>query len=146
METKLVNKLKLFLIIASLAGFFAACSGSSTPATNAPATDNKAVISTPAAPPPTQTPVDEVAMGRDLYTTHCMTCHKDSGKGGPTTVDGKKIEPDDITTTKQKAKSDEKLYGYVAEGFPEDGMPSFKDKLKAEQIKMIIKHVRTLQK
>jgi mono/diheme cytochrome c family protein len=74
-----------------------------------------------------------------------MTCHKDSGKGGKITVEGRALNPDDITTAKMKAKPDEKFYGYIADGFPDDGMPAFKDKLKKEEIEAIIKHIRTLQ-
>ena len=74
-----------------------------------------------------------------------MTCHRDSGKGGKVTIEGKTINPDDITTAKQKAKTDEKIYSYISDGFPDDGMPAFKDKLTDAEIKSIIKHVRTLQ-
>ena len=55
------------------------------------------------------------------------------------------IDPDDITTAKQKAKPDEKIFGYISEGFPDDGMPAFKDKLTEAEIRSIIKHVRSLQ-
>ncbi len=122
---------------------FAIACGQGTVTNNAPA-------ATPTGPPkasPVQpaSPVAAVIDGKDLYTVNCMTCHKDSGKGGKVTVEGKTMEPDDITTAKMKAKTDEKLYEYVSEGFPDDGMPAFKDKLKPEEIKAIVKHIRTLQ-
>lgn len=104
---------------------------------------SNAATATPA--PPSPPPVDEAAMARELYVTNCMTCHKDSGKGGKVTIEGKTINPDDITTAKQKAKTDEKIYSYISDGFPDDGMPAFKDKLTDAEIKSIIKHVRTLQ-
>ena len=74
-----------------------------------------------------------------------MICHKENGKGGKVTVEGKSIDPDDITTDKMKAKADDKFVGYINEGFPDDGMPAFKDKLKPEEVKAIVKHLRTLQ-
>ena len=136
--------IKIALIIVTVAVFLGACTQSSpTPnVSNAVANVNKPVETPPAAK---ASPLDEATIGRNLYTTHCMTCHKDSGKGGKTTVDGKEINPDDITTAKQKAKSDEKIYGYISDGFPDDGMPAFKDKLKDEEIKLLVKHVRVLQ-
>ncbi|MGE3468068.1 MAG: cytochrome c, partial [Pyrinomonadaceae bacterium] len=76
---------------------------------------------------------------------NCMTCHKDSGKGGPVTVEGKKIEPDDLTAEKFKKMTDEKLIGYVRDGIEDEGMPSFKDKLSEPEMALVIKHVRTLQ-
>ena len=87
-----------------------------------------------------------VANGKDLYVTNCAACHKESGKGGKVTVEGKTMEPDDITTAKMAAKTDEKLTEYVVKGFPDDGMPAFKDKLTPDEIKAVVAHVRVLQK
>lgn len=139
-----MTHIKTVLILLTVAVFVVACTQSApTPnVSNTAANASKAIEPPPAqkAPPP-----DDVTIARNLYTTHCMTCHKDNGKGGKTTVDGKEINPDDITTAKQKAKSDEKIYGYIRDGFPDDGMPAFKDKLKDEEIKLVVKHVRALQ-
>jgi mono/diheme cytochrome c family protein len=74
-----------------------------------------------------------------------MTCHKDSGKGGKVTVDGRTMDPDDITTAKMKAKSDEKLFGYIHDGIEDEGMPAFKDKMTKDEITAVVQHVRTLQ-
>ena len=100
---------------------------------------------TPAAPASTTPAKDERASGGDLYTTNCMTCHKDSGKGGKVTVDGKNLEPDDLTTAKMKERPDEKLFKEISEGAPDDGMPAFKDKLTPQEIKMVVTHLRALQ-
>lgn len=118
-------------------GFFG-CSKPSDPITNVANTRS-------ADPKPAPTAKDEVAEARDLYTVNCMTCHRDSGKGGKVTVDGRALDPDDLTTEKMKAKSDEKLIAYVADGVPDEGMPAFKDKLTADQMKLVVKHVRSLQ-
>lgn len=136
-----------FCLVALAACLFAIACGqaASTPNTagnaNAAANGNKASAATPAA---AATP-SETASGSDLYARNCMTCHKDSGKGGKVTIEGKTIDPDDITTAKQKAKSDEKITEYINEGFPDDGMPAFKEKLNPDQVKAIVKHVRVLQ-
>lgn len=140
-----MNIFKLAIIITAGAIFAIACGQSAT----TPNVTNTIVNSTkPAniAPPAPPQAVDDVAMAKDLYATNCMTCHKDSGKGGKMTVDGKSIEPNDLTTAKMAAKTDEKLTQYLVEGFPDDGMPAFKDKLTADQMKLIVKHLRSFQK
>jgi mono/diheme cytochrome c family protein len=83
--------------------------------------------------------------GQDLYTTNCMTCHKDSGKGGRVTIEGRSINPEDLTEDKLKKADDVKLVQYINEGFPDDGMPAFKDKLTTAEIEQVVKHIRTLQ-
>lgn len=139
-----MNKLKITIIATTFAIFLAACGQAPPPNSVTGTNDSKPnAAATPTATVPT--PVDETVLARNLYTTNCMTCHRDSGKGGKTTVDGKMIDPDDITTAKQKAKPDEKIFGYISEGFPDDGMPAFKDKLTEAEIRSIIKHVRSLQ-
>ena len=136
-----MNRLKALLILLAVAVFAAACGQA---ATNSAVPSNSLANSQAPATPATATPV-AVASGKDLYAKNCMTCHRESGKGGKVTVDGKALDPDDVTTAKMKAKSDEKLYGYISEGFPDDGMPAYKDKLSPDEIKAIIAHVRTLQ-
>ncbi|MBK7393461.1 MAG: c-type cytochrome [Chloracidobacterium sp.] len=131
--------LKLALIAATAAIFIAACGqAANTPVVNNTAPKANQNAATPA-------PVAEVASGQELYAKNCMICHKDTGKGGKVTIEGKSIDPDDITTAKMKEKADEKFVGYINDGFPDDGMPAFKDKLTADQVKAIIKHIRTLQ-
>ena len=94
---------------------------------------------------PAVPPVGEVADGKKIYSTNCMICHQESGKGGKVTVEGKQLEPDDLTNAKMKAKSDEKLTGYIVDGAPDDGMPAFKGKLTDDQIKAVVQHLRSLQ-
>ncbi len=139
--------LKISLITVMAAIFAVSCTQQANqPAANSANTPKAANAANTATPAPSATAAkDEKAMGADLYTVHCMTCHKDSGKGGPVTVDGKKIDPEDITTAKMAAKSDDKLKSYIADGFPDDGMPAFKDKLTDAEMVALVKHVRTLQ-
>jgi len=135
--------IKAFITVFCLALFVAACGQAATNTTNTVANVNKNQNAAPPASPAAT--IDQAEFAKDLYAKNCMICHKDSGKGGKVTVEGKTIEPDDITTAKMKAKSDEKLTEYISEGFPDDGMPAFKDKLNPDQIKAIVRHVRVLQ-
>lgn len=134
--------LRPFVLISTAALFLASCGQSgSAPSVKTPTASN-AVVS---APPKADAPSDELATTADLYFKNCMICHKDTGKGGKTTIDGKSINPIDLTSAKLKARTDDKLLAQIKEGSPDDGMPGFKDKLTDDQIRLIIKHVRTLQ-
>ena len=121
-------------------------SNTSTTTANAPAANKPAGNTTATTPSPAAT-VETAAMGKQLYTQYCSKCHKDDGTGGPTEIEGKKIKPDNLTSDKIKAFSDEKIAGYIKDGVPDEGMPAFKDRLSEEQIAAVIGYIRTeLQK
>lgn len=141
-----MNFIKISIILAVAGLSVIACKQAMT-SPNAPNANTNAVAAKTTVSPPAAAPsLDESAEQRELYNVNCANCHKETGKGGKVTVDGKTIEPDDITSAKVAGKSDEKLIKYVTDGFPDDGMPAFKDKLTADQIKEIVKYVRTLHK
>jgi mono/diheme cytochrome c family protein len=148
-----MNLIKLFLVVLAVSIFVAACA---QPAANTSGeNDGKkmAKVTNSAASPATDANANtasapaknDVERAAELYTKNCMTCHKDSGKGGKVTVDGKNLDVDDLTTEKKKARSDEKLANDISEGAEDDGMPAFKNKLKPEEIALVVKHLRTLQ-
>ena len=83
--------------------------------------------------------------GKDIYTQSCKICHQDTGKGGPTTVNGKKIKPADLTAGHAKKHTDDDLAKDISDGDPDEGMPAFKDKLKPDEIKAVVAYIRTLQ-
>ena len=99
---------------------------------------------------PTATPggvAQITSVGPDkLFADNCAACHKESGKGGKITVDGKTIKPDDLTSAKMAAKTDEQLYNYISNGIPDEGMPAFKGKLVEPEIRNLVIHLRYLQK
>jgi cytochrome c5 len=136
-----MDRLKAIVILFAAAIFAVSCGQADT---------NSGVVANNGANAPaniaTPSPAAEIALsGKELYAKNCMICHKESGKGGKVTIEGKTIDPDDVTTARMKAKPDEKLYEYISEGFPDDGMPAYKDKLSKDQIKAIVGHLRTLQ-
>jgi len=144
---------KLCLIFMALAIFVAACNQTpSTPNTPNPPDTTRAASApknttdnAPAQPASPAQPADELAAAKELYATNCMTCHRDTGKGGKVTIEGKTIDPNDLTSDKMKNRSDDKLAKQIADGAPDDGMPAFKDKLKDDEIKAVVKYVRSLQ-
>jgi mono/diheme cytochrome c family protein len=145
-----MRDLKLFLLLVAATLAIAACgggavnnSGANNAATNKPAntaTTNAAPIASNANSPTTGQ-ID----GKQLYADSCMICHKDTGKGGPVTIEGKKLKPADLTSDKQKKHSDDDVAKDIREGSPDDGMPAFKDKLKPEEIKAVVGYIRSLQ-
>ena len=91
--------------------------------------------------------VDDMAASEtsEVYATNCMICHKDTGKGGKVSIEGKNLRVADLTSEKMKKHSDEKLFEYISDGLPDEGMPAFKGKLSEDQIRSVVAHVRALQ-
>jgi mono/diheme cytochrome c family protein len=116
--------------------------GTAAPVNNAPATNANA-SSANAAKSPAGTPEVAVAQGKELYKQNCAICHKEDGTGGKMTIEGRTINPDDLTSEKIKKFSDEKITGYIVNGVVDEGMPAFKDKLSEAQIREIVAFVRT---
>ena len=141
---------KLIVFIATLISFalFVACSNTGT--NTSTANSNNSSITTAKTTPASSTPAgqtDELASARDLYVKNCANCHKESGEGGPVVVDGRKMKPDNLTDDRRKKLSDDKYMKTMIEGVPDEGMPSFKDKLSEDQMRQIIKYIRVeLQK
>ena len=145
-----MNIVKLSLLAIGVFIFAVACNqpAANTAATNdvkKPANQANTAPATANANSNAAASQDETAQAAELYTKNCMTCHKDSGKGGKDTVEGKNLDVDDLTTDKMKKKSDDKLAEQISEGAEDDGMPAFKKKLKPDEIALVVKHVRQLQ-
>ncbi|MFN0279352.1 MAG: c-type cytochrome [Pyrinomonadaceae bacterium] len=133
--------------------FFVSC-GESAPTQNSKniVPNTASVKSTNAAPnnaakknPEVAADVDDLEPTDDLYAQNCMICHQATGKGGKVTIKGKNLNAEDLTTEKMKKHSDEKLFAYISDGVPDEGMPAFKGKLSDDQIKTLVAHVRELQ-
>ncbi len=69
-----------------------------------------------------------------LFAKNCKMCHKADGKGIPAMK-----TPDFTNKEWQASRSDSDLIQSVSKG--KDKMPSFENKLKAEEIKLIISDV-----
>lgn len=141
---------KLIVFITTLVSFalFAACGGTNTVTINSNSNNSSmtAAKTTPASSTPAAQ-TDEMASARDLYVKNCANCHKESGEGGPTVVDGRKMKPDNLTDDRRKKLSDDKYVKTMVDGVEDEGMPSFKDKLTEAQMRDIVKYIRVdLQK
>jgi mono/diheme cytochrome c family protein len=84
---------------------------------------------------------DEAAGRSELWKANCEKCHGADGKGD--TEEGKKKGARDLSNAKwQKTISDDRMIRSVSRG--RDKMPSFSKVLSEEQIKELIREVRTL--
>jgi copper transport protein len=90
-------------------------------------------------------PPDEqsLAIGADVYTTYCETCHGESGHGdGPA---GLRLVPrpaDLRIHTAPGVHTDGELFYWVSYGFPNSAMPAWKDVLTEEQRWSAINYAR----
>ena len=138
-----MKKLKISVVLGALT-IAAACGNpgpANTTVNNAAANGtNAASASTPAA---VASPTDEVARGKTLYEQNCAGCHKEDGTGGEITIEGKSIDPDDLTSDKIKKMDDAKITRYIHDGIEDEGMPAFKDKLTEAEIREVVEYVRT---
>lgn len=132
---------KISLLLATAVIFAAACDQSAVAINGPQNTDSVASNSQPQQ----SAPVDNATTAKELYAINCMICHKDSGKGGKITIQGRAINPADLASGHMKKHSDEKIFSHISDGDPDEGMPSFKDKLTDDEIKMIVTHIRSLQ-
>jgi copper transport protein len=85
-----------------------------------------------------------LAIGKDVYTTYCETCHGETGRGdGPS---GLRLVPrpaDLRIHTAPGVHTDGELYYWVAYGFPNSAMPAWKEHgLTDQQIWSVINYAR----
>lgn len=77
--------------------------------------------------------------GQSLYRKRCVMCHGPQGKGFPA------IKSQDFTDPKWQASvKDKELFEVIKNGKKDTHMPAFGDKLKDDEIKLVVAHIRTL--
>ena len=90
------------------------------------------------------TPVVALADGAGDWDKKCASCHGKDGKGK--TKMGEKMKAKDYSDAKvQDAMTDEAAEKAISEGVKDVKMPAFKDKMKAEEIKAVVAHMRTFK-
>jgi mono/diheme cytochrome c family protein len=150
--------LKIVLVISALFLFISSCdqaptssntaNNSAVSGTNNNADGNNANVfnQIPVNIPP-EVAQDETASGRKIFMEICSNCHREDGTGGKITIEGKTINPDNLTTDKMKKMADEKYVDYIKNGVTDEGMPAFKDRLSDAEIQNVISFIRNeLQK
>jgi mono/diheme cytochrome c family protein len=129
-------KLISFVLTCAAITFLAvACAKTETPTNSSTA----AGTASPSAPT-SSAPADEFARARTNFAKNCETCHTPSGEGGTATVEGKKIRVASLKAAHAVRHTDDELLKIVTNG--EEEMPSFEDKLSAEEITELVRFVR----
>jgi len=94
----------------------------------------------PATATPTGTPVDEFAAARKNYQKNCESCHGPNYEGGKVKVEGKQLKVPSLKAEHAIKHTDDQMIKMITNG--EEAMPAFKDKLKPEEIRDLVKFVR----
>lgn len=85
---------------------------------------------------------------QENWAKNCASCHGKDGKGQ--TKAGKIANVKDLTDAKyQESLTEEKMMKQIKEGMKEgekERMKPYGDKLSADEIKALVKHVRTFKK
>jgi mono/diheme cytochrome c family protein len=129
--------MKLTLLALSCVAFLLvgiACTETATPTT----TSTPHAAASPAAT--ASASADEFAHAREIYGKNCEACHGPNAEGGLAKVDNKQIKVPSLKSDHAIKHTDEKLTKTVTNG--EEEMPSFKDKLKPEEISLMVRYIR----
>ena len=130
-------KKTIFMLLASC--FIATLTIAQSPAKPWPVPDKFASVKNPVKPDATN-----LKEGRDLYQTHCQSCHGKKGKGDGTKAAQLETQCGDFTTPSFQKESDGTVFYKITEGRKD--MPSFKKKIpEASDVWNVVNFVRTLK-
>jgi mono/diheme cytochrome c family protein len=94
---------------------------------------------------PVASDANSISAGKELWATHCKSCHGNKGLGDGSKAAQLKTEPGDFSKAETQAQSDGSLFYKISEG--RDDMPSFKKKIpEQDDIWNLVNFVRTLKK
>src|SRR4029079_9129005 len=110
---------------------------------------SRAGAASPSATPREGTQSREVLHGRQLYATHCVVCHGETGKGDGPSAGGFATKPSDLADGRlMNGLPDAFIVNIILHGGPAEGltpgMPPFKAYLGEAQARDIAAYVRTL--
>jgi len=80
--------------------------------------------------------------GAEIYKEHCSACHGKAGKGD--TIFGKNLEIRSLASDEVQGQSDNELASIISKG--KNRMPPFERKLSKDEIREVLKYVRSLKK
>jgi mono/diheme cytochrome c family protein len=92
-------------------------------------------------PNPISADPSSIAAGKAIYRQHCLKCHGETGNGNPG-YSKWNTKPADLTASKRMNRmADGELFWKINEG--RRPMPSFKNKLTAQQCWQVVDYIRT---
>lgn len=93
---------------------------------------------------PVKSDASSISKGKELWSTHCKSCHGSKGKGDGSKASQLDTEPGDFTKATFQSQTDGALFYKTSEGRKD--MPSFKKKITdAEDIWAVVNFMRTLK-
>jgi cytochrome c553 len=78
----------------------------------------------------------------DAYKSRCAACHGAHGTGD--TMIGNNLKIRNLAADEVQKQSDDELFNIISKG--RNRMPAFDRKLSADQIRELVKHIRSLKK
>ena len=78
----------------------------------------------------------------ETFKRRCAPCHAANGSGD--TMIGKNLKIHSLTSDEIQKRSDDQLFTIISKG--KNKMPAFDHKLSRDQIKDLIKHIRSLKR
>jgi mono/diheme cytochrome c family protein len=130
-EQKRMTFSRLAFIVIGLAILVAGCSKSNQTTVTPQATPSSAKAS------PT---LDEFATVRVIFTKDCVSCHGDTGQGGPVKVEGKTLKVPPLSSGHALQHSDKDFLEQISKGG--EGMPAFEKKMTPAEIAEMIRFIR----
>lgn len=93
---------------------------------------------------PVKSDATSIARGKELFTTHCKSCHGTKGKGDGPKAAQLDTESGDFTKPATQSETDGALFYKTSEGRKD--MPSFKKKIADQNdIWAVVNYMRTLK-
>lgn len=94
---------------------------------------------------PVASNAESIANGKELWGTHCKSCHGSKGLGDGTKAAQLKTEPGDLSKATFQSQTDGAIFYKLSEG--REDMPSFKKKIPDEDDRWsLVNFMRTLKK
>ncbi len=93
---------------------------------------------------PVKPSVKGLALSKKLYMKECASCHGKDGKGKGSAAKGLEVKPADHTNPDMNKEVDGSIFWKIRIG--RQPMPSFRGKLKKEQMWGLVNYIRTLHK
>jgi mono/diheme cytochrome c family protein len=88
---------------------------------------------------------ESIKAGKELWNTHCKSCHGAKGLGDGTKAAQLKTEPGDFSKPDLQSQTDGEIFYRISEG--RDDMPSFKKKIPDDEDRWsLVNFIRTLKK
>ncbi|CAN5420127.1 hypothetical protein BH10BAC3_BH10BAC3_28270 [soil metagenome] len=94
---------------------------------------------------PVASNAESIAAGKELWSTHCKSCHGAKGLGDGNKAAQLKTEPGDLSKADFQSQTDGALFYKTSEG--RDDMAAFKKKIPDEEDRWsLVNFIRTLKK